>query len=333
MKTAELNTEKTFDVALAEKRMSEIKSISSKIGEMIDRKILQGTQKLLQKILHNVSVNKKSEIELRLDRDSCTILYIYDLEKKHSLAIEISFLKKYDTSEYNSRVTDGKKEGDFKKINFQHVSFDLTRGDVNEDFDCVVLYGYIAKEFRDNGDFVLSLKSIYDDLRISWDEIDELWSEYRNLNSQKQKHSKVDFEKEIRKSNYFKEGNYIVIRKLKKDFLEASVYAIGKVQKTTFYCRSHSIEIKSLSFLSDKKQLYALSVESYAREDKRKTIDTFISIWADELCNGNKIEVLSTEEWMKLNKEIDSERKKIESNKLNDLSKSYHDVKYKKDDN
>jgi len=336
MKTAELKKEETFDVALAEKRMDEIKSKNSKLNQSIDYKQLQGTQKLLQKILHNVSINKKSEIQVRIDRDSCTILYIYDIEKKHSIAIEISFLKKYDTHEYNSRVSEDKKEGDLKKINFNHVGIDLSQGDSIEDFDCVVLYGYIAKEFRDNGDFVLAIKSIHNDLLVLYNEIDELWSEYRDLNSKKEKHFKALYEKEYIDNNWIKEGNVIIIRDIKKDFVEASVHEIHKVQKTTYYSSYNRIEIESLSHRKPKNKnieyLYALKVETrYDYKNKRNDISAKISSMASARYRGDKVELITSEEWEKMKADIRKEWEAIGESKLDEKSEMYHDIKYKRD--
>jgi len=336
MKTAELKTEKTFDIALAEKRMLEIKSKNSKLNQSIDYKQLQGTQKLLQKILHNVSINKKTEIQVRLDRDSCTIRYIYDIEKKYSLSIEISFLKKYDTHDYSSRVGKDKKEGDFKKISFNSIGIDLSEGDSIEHFDCVILYGYIAKEFRDNGDFVLSLKSIYDDLRVTWDEIEGLWSEYRDLNSEKEKHLKSLYEKEYIDNNWIKEGNVILIRDIKKDFVEATVYEINKVQKTTYYSTYNKIEIDYLMRTPKNKnieRLYALKVETrYEHKNKRSDIDTKISSMASARYRGDKVELITAEQWEKMKADIRKEYDAIGQSKLDEKSEMYHAIKYKRDD-
>jgi hypothetical protein len=338
MKTVELKKEEIFDVALAENRMDYIQTKNNKISETIEYKIQQGIQKLLQIILRNVSINKTAEIGLLLYRDNFKIQYIYDTVKKYSCDIEFSFARKYDVYDFSgTQKGEVKKlninEGDIKCVDFNGFKVDFLRGEGTfEDFDCILLYGYIGKEIRNGGEFISTLKFIYDDLNKMWNEMEEGWNEYRELNGNKQKHFKAIYEQEIRNSNYFKEGNYIVIRNLKKDFLEASVYAIGKVQKTTFYCRSHSIEIKSLHCLSDEKQQYALSVESYRREDKRHTIDTYIRIWADERAKGNKIEVISTEAWLKLNKEMEKEYDLIRNDKLDEKSKMYHDIKYRKED-
>jgi hypothetical protein len=337
MKKVEVKTEKTFDVELAEKRMLEIKSKNSKLNQSIDYKQLQGTQKLLQKISHNVSINKKSEIQVRLDRDLCTIRYIYDIEKKYSLSIEISFLKKYDTHKYSSRVGTDKKEGDFKKINFNNVGIDLSEGDSIEDFDCVVLYGYIAKEFRDNGDFILSLKSIYDDLRVTWDEIEGLLSEYHDLNSKKENHFKALYEKEYRDNNWIKEGNVIIIRDIKKDFVEATVYEINKVQKTTYYSNYNRIKIDYLMRTPKNKKierLYALKVETpYELKNKRSDIDAKISSMASARYRGDKVELITSEQWEKMKADIRKEWEAIGESKLDEKSEMYRAIKYKMDDN
>lgn len=333
MKTTE--TEITFDSALAKQRIEEIKTKNSKLADTVEWKIQQGIQKLLQIILRNVTIGKDAEIGLRIGEERFTIQYIYDIQNKYSLDIEFCFAKRWDVysigKERNEKAEKANINiGDIKDVSFSGIKMDFFKGDKFEDFDCVLLYGYIGKQLRNNdGEFLIALKEIYSELRVLWSEIEKNWSEARELHIQIEKHSKENFEQEIRNSNYFKDGNFIVVRNIKKDFIEASVYEIEKVQKTTFYGRHHNIEISSVYHVKDK---YAPKVESYRSESKRKVIDTYISIWASELVKGNKIEVLSTEAWTKLKNEINKEYELIQDGKLGEKSEMYHKVKYRKED-
>ncbi len=336
MKTVE--TETSFDAALAKQRVEEIKTKNRKLIDTVKWKTEQGIQKLLQIILRNVTINKDAEISLRMGEERFTIHYIYDITNKYSMDIEFCFAKKWDVFEIGAERNEKAIKaniniGDIKDVSFSGFKMDFFKGDKFEDFDCLLLYGYIGKQLRDNdGEFINTLKEIYAEMRVFWDEIDKGWSEGRELNSQIEKHARENFENEIRNSNkYFKEGNFIVIRDIKKDFIEASVYQIGKVQKTTFYAKQCSIEIEDLSRLSEENKLYALQIRTYNRDEKRRLIDTYITSWASSLVKGNKIEILTTEEWNKLEKEIRTERDLIVEYKLNEQSKKYGEVKYRKE--
>jgi len=338
MKTAELKKEIPFDVALADKRVDELKSKDSKLKSSLTYKTQQAIQKLLQIILHNVTISKGTEIGLYFNEETFLIEYIYNKEKGYSYNIKISFVKNSDV-----RFADDKEKeffeknninvGDIKSVEFNGITigFFKSKGESNEmHFEYISLQNYIATELTKGGEFISTLKLYLSEMRDIRNERETLWEEARELNSKKEKHLKNIYENEIRNANYFQEGNFIVVRKIKKDFIEASVTEIGKVQKTTFYGKHHSIEISDVWHTEPKK--YAPKVESYRHEMKRHAIDTYISIWASRLVEGDRIEVLSTEEWNKLQKDMNKVHDDMKKNKLADLSERYRAIKYKRDE-
>ena len=341
MKTTELNTEKTFDVALAEKRIDEIKSKDAKLESSIEYKIQQAIQKLIQIILQNVTISKGTEIGLRINDESFVIEYIYNKEKNYSYDIKINFVRKYDVRHF---LNDEEKEriekrnikvGDIKDVEFRGITIGFFK---NEDegsemhFEYISLQSYIAKELTKGGEFISTLKFYYAEIRDITNQREKLWEECRELNSKKDEHLENIYEQEIRKSNYFVEGNVIIVRHIKKEFVEASVYEIKKVQKTTFYCLNRSIQISSV--YHTKEERYAPRLENYGNyKDKRHDIETFIRIWASERLKGDRIEVLSSVQWEKLQKDMQKEHDDMRDNKLSDLSKRYHTIKYKRDEN
>lgn len=331
MKTQTL--EAPFDAALAGQKLEGLRTRIDKLSSNIESKIQEGIQSLLQIILRNVTLNKGNEIVLDLYNEKFLLHCYYDKKNNYGHTVEFSFVRKHDTYRFNGDEKDKPKVGDISKVTFSGLGYKFHNNEcVIDNSDCLSLYVFLSNDLKNNGEFLTEFKSIYSQLREMWDEQDKLWSEGRELNNEIEKSKKSDYEKQIRSkiNNYFIEGNFIVIRKIKKDFIEASVMEIGKVQKTTFYGRHHNIEIGSVFHVKDK---YAPKVESYRHEMKRHSIDTYISIWADDLNDGDKIEILSTESWNKLKSEIDKEYRLIQNGKLGEKSEMYHKVKYRKEDN
>lgn len=342
MKTLVENA-KQFDSALAGKRIEELQKKSNSLVSDSKQKIQDTIQILLQIIFKNVTI-KHGEIELEMYKENFVIRHITNREKSYAHRIEIKFLSEYDAKYSSDSKVEMYKNRNMKYGSVKSISFDgcgvnyESQTEPTKQVELFMEYfslqTYLSKDLMIGGEFVSTMNLAYDDLRKIWDELDNIWSEGRELKLKIERDSKDNFEKQIRDNfdKYFKEGNHIVVRKISKDFVEASVYVIGKVQKTTFYNRHDAIEIESLSRFNDEKQLYALTARGYNRKEERKSIDTYISIWASALNNGDKIEVLSTEEWNKLVKDIDKERDKIRNGKLDDVSERYHSIKYKKED-
>lgn len=335
MKTETL--EQPFDIALADKQMNEIQTKAKKLNNSAKDKIQNGILKLLQIILRNVQISKNAEIELRLEEGKLFIGYNYKIgDKQYSYTTVIEFIKKYDItclSDSEQARVDKKnlKVGDLKKIQFSNIGFDFIKCDevdVTNSFDYIALQNYLTKELIKGGEFASTMNFIYSELVEIWKEVDGLWNEYHELKNKKSKQVKINYENQIRNSNYFVEGNFIVVRKLEEEFLTASVYEIGKVQKTTFYKRNFSIEIGEVNHSNREK--YAIKHDTFRREEKRCSIDTYISIWASELERGNRVEVLNTKEWNELKEKMDKEYSDIEKGKLNELSERYRKVLFKK---
>lgn len=331
MKATTKTPETPFNIAIAERRIDQIRDLNYGHAIKINEITQECIQKLLQIILRNVQINKKAEIKLDLEEHSFKIRYVYNKEKDYSHNIEFSFVRDYEVRRFNADNDVKVKEGDITKVSFGGFAANFVEEKcTKDDFDCLLLYAFIGKELRDdNSEFLSTLKTACAEIRTISREMETLWSEARELDGDISKKKTQDFEKQIRQANYFQEGNVIVVKKIKQDFVEASCMEITKVQKTTFYGKYIGVEITSV-YHAKHQDSYAREIKDHNRE-KRHSIDTYTNIWASKLTDGNQIEVMTQAEWEKFKKEIAQEWEKIQSGKLTEKSKMYHEVKYRRD--
>jgi len=330
MKTT-TETENTFDVQAAEKRVDDIRSKNAELNSECDRIINKGVQKLLQIILRNVSINKNSEIALIVREDSFEIKYIYDLESKHNRAIKISFAQKSDVMTFGNEIKGTAKEkginvGDIHDIDFDSIRTSLLRNGSIDDMDCLILYGYIANQIKINGEFITELQEMYKKLRVLWLEMYDGWSEASKLNDNKLKHFLNIYRNEF--SNKLKENTVVIVKDHKKEFVEFTAIKIHRLQNTTGYFTHEYGETKKI-YNTSNKQLYGFSINTnHDWNEKRHKIEEIVDGLARNKYAGDKIEIISWDDYLIMKNKISEEREQISEGKLPELSENYLRINY-----
>lgn len=330
MKTT-VETENKFDVQLAENRINEIRKQNSELNYECNNIIKIGVQKLLQIILRNISINKNSEIALIVREDSFEIKYIYDLESKHNRAIKISFAQRSDVMTFGNEMRGTAQEkginvGDIYDVDFDSIRTNYLKNGSPDDMDCLILYGYIANEIKNKGEFISALMVMYKQLRVLWGTISDGIDEARKINDTKQNYFIGIYRTEF--SNKIKENTVILVKDHKKEFVHFTAIKVHRIQNTTGYF-THEYGETGRIFNTDNKQIYGFSIKTDKDwNEKRHKIEDIIDGLARNRYDGDKVEFISWDDYLAMKSQINDERDAIREGNKPEWSENYLRISY-----
>jgi len=317
--------ENAEDLQAAEARIKFLQNSSESIRTQLKDLRKKTIQNLLSMFLQNVTIAPERKIAIFIDEQSVTVRYIWNVEKSHSTDMNFRIAKKYDVFEY-SEIRNTLATKNNISINSPYAfSFNgsgidlLNREGERKDFDIVeehlAISTYLLKEFKYNGLFVQNITESFTEMRVLWDELDNVYSEGRNLNGTISNYNTEQCRAEVLSADYIKEGNVIVVKLKKKEFVHVIAYHILQSKKKTFVHKTTLVEVRC-DFGRDDKTKFYLNI-NYRSSDTRRDKSHINSWLTSHKASGDEILIYTEEEWKDYIDLVRTETENItQSNKL-----------------
>lgn len=290
----EIHSDSALSIAenFIKERTTEIKNLNAEI--LLKTQDIEEALAEQIKVGSNIDTGFTQDIKVHLCSDRINVRFIFNTHLNTSIDVELYIADKYKIFDHFGVIRTemmNKESGDIYKIRFNGVEIESYF-----DADIMLMYSYLAQEFKNNGEFIQNVKKYFQELWILWDKQHELSSPLHIVNDKRDRYLLNQCVKQAISMSLLKTFNegIVFISIKKKEFVEFKAIQITHVgNKNLNYI--HSSGIVDYSYSNDAK-MYYFSIKKSQTEHKT-TIDEFFKDMGHNLLRGNKIEIYTLDDW------------------------------------